>query len=325
MEIFDSFQGVKIIVVGDVMIDRYLRGSATRISPEAPVPVVALESAEDRLGGAANVALNIQALGAVPYLFSVVGDDPDGAAFTALLQKNGMTTDGIITAAGRKTTVKTRIVAGAQQLLRIDHESLEDIDDQTADELVGRVQSFLTGQPTGALIFQDYNKGVLTERTIGAILRMTDLLNVPTAVDPKKKNFLAYQKATLFKPNLKEIREASAFPIAPTASSLGQAADFLRAKMLNRYIMITLSEKGLYIDDGKEKIMAPTQTRQVADVSGAGDTVIAIAALALAAQLNIREIADLSNLAAGQVCSKTGVVPVDLASLKTAYLLKKTP
>lgn len=299
------------MIVGDVMLDRYLTGTVSRISPEAPVPVVLHQSTEDRLGGAANVALNIRALGSVPVLCSVVGRDEDGEAFKRLLPGLGITSEGILSAAGRTTTIKTRVLGNNQQMLRIDREDTHDLSGEETALFLQNVTGLLEKRKIDIVIFQDYNKGVLTPEVIRTLIAECRKRNIPTAVDPKKANFFAYQGVDLFKPNLKEIRDSAPFPVRPEPESLKQASDFLRKSLQNRLTMITLSEKGLFLDadTGLSRIF-PTIARNVADVSGAGDTVISIAALGLAAGLDPGIIAALSNLAGGQVCESAGVVPV---------------
>lgn len=294
------------------MLDRYLTGSVSRISPEAPVPVVLHRNTEDRLGGAANVALNIRALGSRPILCSVIGEDHEGEIFRRLLPGFGIGDEGLIASRDRRTTVKTRILGNNQQMLRIDQEDTHDISDAERDALIRRIGELMDRMPIQALIFQDYNKGVLTESLIQTVTQMAQRKGVLTTVDPKRANFFAYTGVDLFKPNLKEIRDSAPFPVHSTLESLGEAAAMLRNRLNNRLTMITLSEKGLYLDGGQTTgQIFPTVPRNVADVSGAGDTVISIATLALAAQLEGRIIAALSNLAGGQVCEFPGVVPVN--------------
>ena len=319
LEIQAQFSAMHVLIVGDVMTDRYYHGKVQRISPEAPVPVVEWQRTEDRLGGAANVALNIKALGATAWLFSVVGKDTEGGCFQKLLTANGLATRGILPSANRSTTVKTRIMAGTQQMLRLDAETVADLDDETQAVFVQKIRDFLDVQQVDIIIFQDYNKGVLSLKTIRDVLLEAVRRDIPTAVDPKRTNFLAYRQATLFKPNLKEIRDAVPFPIETDAASLAKAAAYLHEQIGNRLTMITLSEKGLFLMENtkgsSEGKIYPTQPRSISDVSGAGDTVISVAALGLAAGLSFADVAVLSNLAGSQVCEKAGVVPVDLGQL----------
>ncbi len=317
-DLFDQLAQVNVLIIGDVMIDRYWHGKVNRISPEAPVPVVELRNTEDRLGGAANVALNIKAMGATPYLFSVIGSDTEGGDFLNLMTKNDLPTVGIVASDKRVTTVKTRIMAGTHQMLRVDSEITNDLDDAFRFVFLTKIKYFLEKQNINVIIFQDYNKGVLSLTTIQDIMSEAVRLNIPTAVDPKRHNFLSYKNATLFKPNLKEIRDAIPFDIKPELESLQAATAFLNSELANRYTMITLSSKGLFLDDKNTEgsKIYPTQPRNIADVSGAGDTVISVAALCLALGLDSDTIAQLSNLAGSQVCEVAGVVPVNRVQLK---------
>jgi D-glycero-beta-D-manno-heptose-7-phosphate kinase len=315
-----NFKNQAIVIVGDVMLDRYLFGAVTRISPEAPVPVVLHKKTEDRLGGAANVALNVAALGGIPYLCSVVGNDDGALILEKMLPQLGISGQGIIRSDARKTTLKTRIIGNNQQMLRIDHEDTHELLEMEAQKLLTKVIQILEESSCKVLVFQDYNKGVLTADLIQKILIETKKRGIKTVVDPKKDNFFAYQGVDLFKPNLKEIREAVPFEVLPNAESLQKTCDYLRKKINNRLTMITLSEKGLYLELQNQGAIYPTQSRNIADVSGAGDTVISIAALGLAAEMDLQDIAILSNLAGGQVCEFPGVVPVNIGMLETEFL-----
>lgn len=331
-DLFDKLAQAHVLIVGDVMIDRYWHGKVNRISPEAPVPVVELQRTEDRLGGAANVALNIRAMGATPYLFSVIGADTEGADFLDLMTKNDLPTVGIIQSDERKTTVKTRIMAGTQQMLRVDSEITSELNETLQQHFLSKLIAFLDKQQIDVLIFQDYNKGILSLKTIQYVMNEAVKRQIPTTVDPKKHNFLSYQKATFFKPNLKEIRDAVTFEVKPEITSLQQATTFLNDKLTNRYTMITLSEKGLFLDDAhtpKSEVenpetswggkIYPIQPRNISDVSGAGDTVISVASLCLAMGFDAEIIAKLSNLAGSQVCEVAGVVPVNREQLKQEW------
>lgn len=319
-DILQQLENHRILVIGDVMLDRYLTGTVTRISPEAPVPVVLQRDSEDRLGGAANVALNIFALGGQPVLCSVIGADDDGIIFQKILPGSGISPAGLVASPLRRTTVKTRILGNNQQMLRIDREDTHDISSSEAELLVAKVQSLLDEGDIRAIIFQDYNKGVLTPGVIAAVIEKARQRGILTAVDPKKANFFAYRGVDLFKPNLKEIRDSTPFPVYANEESLEEAAAFLQGRLENRLTMITLSEKGLFLDAGSGPgHIYPTVPRKVADVSGAGDTVIGVAALGLAAGLDLGVIAALSNLAGGQVCEYPGVVPVQRALLEQEF------
>lgn len=316
-EIFEKTDGMHVIIIGDVMIDRYLTGSVNRISPEAPVPVVLHQSTDNRLGGAANVALNIQALGAIPLLCGFAGNDSDGRLLAeGLLTKTGLISEGICISSERRTTVKTRVLGNAQQMLRIDTEDTHELSTEETNLLLGRVRGLLARYPVRAMILQDYNKGVLTEHVISETIKMAKEKGIFVAVDPKKQHFLSYRGADLFKPNLKEIRESTPFPVATTLESLERAASFLGEQLNNRYTMLTLSEHGLYLKGDGAGALYPTVPRKIADVSGAGDTVISIAALCLSVGIDEATVARLSNLAGGQVCEVPGVVPVNRAVLE---------
>ena len=315
--IFKSFTTKNVLIVGDVMIDRYWYGKVDRISPEAPVPIVEFQKSEDRLGGAANVALNVKALGATPYLFSILGKDTEGDDFENIMLRNQLSTEGLVYSTERKTTVKTRIIAGTQQMLRVDSEITHDISEADCHFFVKKIKDFMDKTPIDVIVLQDYNKGVLSALGIDSVMKLAQKHQIPTVVDPKKKNFLAYKGITLFKPNLKEIREAVPFEVKPTVESLQKATDYLRTHIGQQQTMITLSEKGLYLEQNKKGgEIYPTHARNIADVSGAGDTVVSIAALSLAALLQKDMVALLSNLAGGQVCETAGVVPINLEQLK---------
>ncbi|MCR9287090.1 MAG: bifunctional ADP-heptose synthase [Bacteroidetes bacterium] len=309
--IFDAFNSVKVLVIGDVMIDRYLIGNVTRISPEAPVPIIDSLEEEERLGGAANVALNISALGAKPILCSVIGHDKSGVRYLEIMQENGLETAGIIQSRRRITTSKTRVIAGGQHLLRVDREHKNDLEEIDETVFLESVIKILDTQKIDVILFQDYNKGVLTKKVIKEVISKSHGLQIPTVVDPKFKNFWNYNGVTLIKPNLKEIRDALNQEVLVTLDSLDKACQKLMERLENRISLITLSEYGIYFNEGKDGKILPTKSRDIADVCGAGDTVISTTALGIAIGLGVAEIAKLANLAGGQVCEKVGVVQVD--------------
>ena len=297
------------------MVDAYLWGSVSRISPEAPVPVVAISKRENRLGGAANVALNIIALGATPILCGVIGNDSKGETFQLLLSESNLSNEGIIVDDKRKTTSKTRVISAAHHLLRVDEESTENISQVTENLLLLKISKLIDSKKIDIIILEDYNKGVLTEKVIISIIALAKSKNIPVSVDPKKSNFFKYQGATLFKPNLKEFMEGTKIEGQPFhLQTLQQQAKKFKSDLDIHKILITLSEKGALIC-GEQEIHVPAEVRNIADVSGAGDTVIAVASLALASGLNDAQIVWISNLAGGLVCEKVGVVPVDKAQL----------
>jgi len=325
-QIFSDFTRLKVLIIGDVMVDAYTWGKVDRISPEAPVPILSVKRRENRLGGAANVALNIQALGATPLLCGVVGDDAAGENFVGLLKKQGIATEGIISSQHRVTTLKERMIGGAQQLLRVDAESDTLLNPRENADLMQAISTLLP--QADVVVFQDYDKGVLDASRIATIIQQAEKHDIPTAVDPKIRNFLHYQGATLFKPNLKELKEGLqptgfAWPETITAENVRQliasASEKFRSLTQVKNTLITLSEKGVFIDAtyrGKEeKHLLPAHIRQIADVSGAGDTVVSIAALCLALHLPPELLAGLANLGGGLVCESVGVVPIDKSRL----------
>jgi rfaE bifunctional protein kinase chain/domain len=292
------------------MIDSYVWGFTDRISPEAPVPVVNVQRRENRMGGAANVALNVAALGATPVLCAVVGQEADGDTFFSLLEQRGLPAEGMVRSASRMTTVKHRILAGSQQLLRVDAETTVPLNEEEQISLWGKIEQLLP--QAHVVIFEDYDKGVLSEELIGKIVELAHKHQIPTVVDPKKRNFWAYRGVSLFKPNLKELRDGLNLEVVGNQrESLEYALERLREKMPVEACMVTLSQYGLFISDFQEKHLLPAHRREIADVSGAGDTVVSIAALCLAAGADWLTTGSLANLGGGLVCETLGVVPID--------------
>lgn len=314
--LFQKFNQLKVAVVGDVMIDAYLLGKVTRVSPEAPVPVVNLTKHEERLGGAANVALNLVALGAQPIMCSCVGADKDGDLLMRLLDAAGISNAGIIKSSARMTTVKTRVLGNNQHLLRIDAEQTSPINQDEETELIDKVKSIIENG-VDVVIFEDYNKGVLTPRVIHELITFANNKGVITSVDPKKDNFFEYKNVTLFKPNLKELIEGTGFDFSfkdnPTA--INDAIAILESKLSNAISFVTLSEFGVFIKDHNEQFQIAAHLRNIADVSGAGDTVISVASLCLAAGAPIKKVAEIANIAGGLVCEQTGVVSINKTTL----------
>lgn len=311
-EILAAFKTKRILVIGDVMIDAYMLGKVHRVSPEAPVPIVSLDSQEQRLGGAANVALNLQSMGATPILCSLVGADKEGQILRELLEVQNMLSSGIVTSENRVTTVKTRVIGNNQQLLRIDAEDTHALNKQEEQDFLASVQKTIETEKIDAIIFEDYNKGLLTPAVIEGIIALAKKHGIPTTVDPKKDNFLAYKGVTLFKPNLKELKEGVGIDCSFLKRDLfDQAVEILEKTLGNAITFVTLSEHGVYIKDDERKHHAPAHLRNIADVSGAGDTVISVATLCLTTELSIESIAELSNLAGGLVCEKSGVVSIE--------------
>ncbi len=310
------------MVIGDVMLDTYLYGSTNRISPEAPVPVVEITHQQDCPGGAANVAINLRAIGAKVTLCGLVGDDHEGKILKELLEEASVACHFLAKIKTRPTTHKNRIVSRGQQMLRFDREQKDELKGLEASQLKEAALAAIAEGPQ-VVILQDYNKGVLFEDLIVAVMAACAQRNIPVAVDPKKHNFFAYQGASLFKPNLKEVREALNTNVDPTVhTSLQSAAMQLMNKLQAKQVMITLSEHGVFIADETSANKTNAHARNIVDVSGAGDTVIAVGALCLSAGLSIAEIAHLTNLAGGLVCEKQGVASISseeliLEALKT--------
>ena len=314
--IFNSFNDMKVAIVGDVMIDSYVMGKVHRMSPEAPVPVLLLDKEEHRLGGAANVALNLKALGAEVYLCSVIGTDTAAMKFQLLLSEAKIQNQEIIQSDDRKTTVKTRVLSGTQHVLRIDQEDTCDLSETLEDALIQATKRRID-MGIDALIFEDYNKGVLTHRVITELIAYAKEKGVKTTVDPKKDNFLSYRGVNLFKPNLKEIKEGLDvnIDVVNKPDSIVDGAKQLRDKLNHELTLITLSEHGVFVENGTTWEIIPAHLREITDVSGAGDTVIAVATLCLIAGLSPTEIAAIANLSGGLVCEHSGVVSVDKVAL----------
>lgn len=311
-ELFERFNSLNILIIGDVMMDSYLWGSVDRISPEAPVPVISVKKKENRLGGAANVALNVQSLGATPLICAVVGNDPEGDIFLNLLEGQGLSTEGIIRLESRPTTVKTRVIGHNQQMLRIDAETDEELKPDDSEKLLSKIQEIVANRHIDAIIFEDYDKGVLGKELIEKVVSDAAKRNIITVVDPKKRNFLHYKGVTLFKPNLKELREGLKVEInTQQPGDLENAADQLQLTLNAGSIMVTLSELGVYMQSANGRRIIPAHIRKIADVSGAGDTVIATAALCLAAGIDEFKTAAVANLAGGLVCEHVGVISIN--------------
>jgi rfaE bifunctional protein kinase chain/domain len=316
----ESFSKLKVLVIGDVILDAYYRGKVERISPEAPVPVLDIHSKEYRLGGAANVALNVKDLGADCTVCSVIGQDDAGSRLKDLMQTEQLPLDGLIETSQRPTTVKTRLVSGFSQLLRMDEEVTAEVDAQDEERLLERILQLIESNQPDAIIFEDYDKGAITPKVISTVIAAAQAKSIPVTVDPKRKHFFAYAGVSLFKPNLKELKEGLGLPQLKSApEALEDAFQQLNERMQVNAALFTLSEHGVYITDGEQSEHIPAVKRSIADVSGAGDTVIATATCALASGLGMAEIAFLSNLAGGWVCQFPGVV-----SIKQGDLLAET-
>ena len=313
--ILNSFKEKKVLVLGDLMLDRYLTGQVSRLSPEAPVPVVDIENEYSRLGGAANVGNNIMALGGTPLLIGIVGDDHSGQELKNIMSKQGFVTDGILTDPGRPTTVKTRVIANNQHVVRTDKEVKTEINSEISTSIKEVFSQFLN--EVDAVIIQDYNKGLITKELIEYGVSAAKDLNKIVTVDPKFDHFFDFLNVTVFKPNRGEAEEALGKKIR-TDEQVIEAAHILFDRLNCLCLMITLGERGMAIfNQNREVQFIPTQARKVHDVSGAGDTVISSVTLSLSAGASFEESAILANYAAGIVCAEVGIVPI------TAELLKK--
>ena len=321
-QIFQSFTNVTALIVGDVMLDSYIWGAVERISPEAPVPIVTVKKKDYRLGGAANVALNIHALGGKPILCALIGQDEDGAKLMHRLDDRAISKEGIVISKSRPTTVKTRVIASDQHVVRVDEESDAEVNEQEEKMMLDRIEKLLPD--CQVVVFEDYDKGALNTNIIEKTIQWAKERGIPTVVDPKKRNFHAYKNVTLFKPNLKELREGLKVEVeARNQAQVANAVELLKAKLHAEGVMVTLSEHGVYIDFQHEKIKLPAHVREIADVSGAGDTVISIVALCVALKLSPSLIASLSNLGGGLVCEHVGVVPIDKSEFLAEAIAEK--
>jgi D-glycero-beta-D-manno-heptose-7-phosphate kinase len=311
-QIFERFNQMRVIVIGDAMVDTYLWGKVERVSPEAPIPIVSVTDRESRLGGAANVSLNIQSLGAVPVLFSVVGDDDKGRKFKKMIGKNNLADYGIFVDPARITTVKSRIIGKGQHIARVDEESTEFISPELELKILDGIRTEIENHQVHVIIFVDYDKGVITPTLFEEVNKLAKAKGIPIAVDPKKRNFNCYKDIELFKPNFKEFIDGTGLPIKKgDLEALREAAHSIKEKQNFKLIFITLSEMGVFISNGVKEQYYPAVIRHIADVSGAGDSVISVASLAMAAKLSPKTMALMSNIAGGLVCENLGVVPVN--------------
>ena len=313
-ELFDSFNRQTIMIIGDVMLDVYMKGKVERISPEAPVPIVSVTETFSRLGGAANVAQNLKGLGAKPILCSIIGNDDKSNELLSLMSEQNMTTSGIVKSDERITTRKVRIISNNAQMLRVDTENTFDLTEKEHSLLMTEIKNIINNEKIDGIILQDYNKGVLTENIIREVVAIANEKNIPVGVDPKKKNFLSYKNVTLFKPNLKELREGLGITVKDESiDDITNAIDLLHKELNCKYIMTTLSERGVLIKDYDTNTChhIPAHLRKIADVSGAGDTVLSVAMLCLVCKQEAYNIAALSNLAGGLVCEELGAVSIN--------------
>ncbi len=326
LHLLDRMHGLRALVIGDAMLDHYITGAVHRISPEAPVPVVQHQQETFQLGGAANVVQNLVALGAEVTLCTVIGADEQGGVLLDRLRQITPHTSAIIASLTRPTTVKTRIIGNGQQMLRIDREVTHELSAGETAELLRAIAKEIDQNAIDVIIFEDYDKGVVTAELITSVAAYAAETRIPVVVDPKHRNLLNYRNVRLLKPNFKELCDAVPFSVEKTPKSLKKATDYLRSRLEHHTTLVTLSEQGVWIDDGQHGKLYPTRKVQVADVSGAGDTVMSIIALAVCLGAEPDQLALLANLAGGQVCEKNGVVPVNkkelIAEIKRLELRK---
>ena len=321
--IFRSFGRTRVLVVGDVILDEYITGVVNRMSPEAPVPLLRREAQTFHLGGAANVAHSIKQLGAEPILCSVVGQDDAGQQIRGLLEAAQISTDTLLEDSTYVTSLKTRFLSKGHHLLRMDRELDEPIAPAVAEALV--VAATAQVAACDVVLFQDYDKGVLSPAVIEAIIGAAKKRGCPVVVDPKHRNFFAYEGATLFKPNLRELCEA--LRISPTGTdikALSAAAQQLRARLQLEQVMVTLSAEGIFLQEAAAEWLVPSIVRHVVDVSGAGDAVISVVSLCCACQVNPVDMVLMANVAGGWVCEQTGVAAIDHATLQALVQTRLT-
>lgn len=310
-QLFADIANLKVAVIGDVMLDTYWWGHVERISPEAPVPIVAVTNREKRIGGAANVALNIKSLGADVSILSVLGNDEDGTQLKNLLEEKGIEARYLLTSEERITTNKIRIISRNQQMMRLDAEHTNDLSEGDEESLIFQITKFVEQKLPDIVILEDYNKGTLTKRVIQQTIALCNEKNIPTSVDPKRKNFFAFKNATLFKPNLHEVfTSLNMLPEEISPKTLRQIHEKLHKELYHSISLITLSEKGIFFQDIESDQIIPSHRRNIADVSGAGDTVIAVASLVYASTKSIRLAAEIANIAGGIVCEEVGTAAI---------------
>ncbi len=315
-EIVEGFQGKNIVIIGDLMLDEYLSGKVTRISPEAPVPIVEIDHEFIRLGGAANVALNLAALGCSPRLIGLCGEDAMAIKLLELLEESHIEGDGLVRSQTRPTTIKTRIIGDNQHIARVDKEITAYADESERKALKARIDLLL--RSAEAVIIEDYNKGVLTPGVIEYTTQQCRLNDIPVFVDPKFTNFMLYKGVTLFKPNVKEAQQALARSF-DNEEHVRDAGEALRKTLHAENILLTRGSRGMSLFEKNGDVThIPTKARKVADVSGAGDTVIGTLTAAFCGGATMREASILANIAAGVVVEEVGIIPITRQGLLDA-------
>ncbi|HQI42018.1 MAG TPA: D-glycero-beta-D-manno-heptose-7-phosphate kinase [Ignavibacteriaceae bacterium] len=313
LELKKNLKGKRIAVIGDMMLDIYFWGDVKRISPEAPVPVLEVENELYRFGGAANCALNITTLSGIAEPVGVIGYDSYGTVFNSLLNEQKINRNGIIEDDSRPTTTKTRVIADSQHIVRIDKENKEVLNKNIQNKIFEYVSSIIKN--LDGIILQDYNKGVLSSSLIKQLIKLANKNGVIITVDPKFNNFFEYKNVTVFKPNRKEAEDVLGVRIK-TDKDISFAGNELLKKLNAKNVLLTLGEGGIAVfEKNKPEMRMPTKARKVADVSGAGDTVISTLTIALAAGADIYEASYLANYAGGLVCEEVGIVPIEIDKL----------
>jgi rfaE bifunctional protein kinase chain/domain len=317
-QLLGAMKGKKIAVIGDLMLDRYIWGRVSRISPEAPVPIVDMESEQVRLGGAANVAQNIKSLGGHPHLLGVVGEDNSGKALIDMLGEQSFPIDGILTDPSRPTTVKTRVIAHDQHVVRIDREDKNDISSPIQKRLLEILRRIIAD--VDGIVIEDYNKGVLSKHVIKETIALGTTHKKVITVDPKFNNFFEYKDVTVMKPNRKEIEEVLGVRLR-SRDEINATGKMLLQKLNAENVLLTLGEQGMSLFESNGDIShISTKALNVADVSGAGDTVIATLSMSLAAGASMKEAVSVANFAGGIVCGYVGIIPIDPHELKRTIL-----
>ena len=310
--ILNNAKGKTIAVIGDVMLDRYFWGSVTRISPEAPVPVIDVEKESVHLGGAANVAANLKSLGLETLLCGVIGNDNSGKSFVDVAAQRGINPDGLFIDGNRPTTVKTRIIGNNQQIARIDREVRENISSEGLTYILNNLNNI---NDLSGIILQDYNKGTITKELIQKVMDFSKLKDIPVYVDPKRDNFFLYKGVTVVKPNRKEAQQALGLALRNETEVISAGKKLL--ELLNcENVLITLGAEGMMLFEKNGTISSvPTKARHIADVSGAGDTAIATLSATISGGANVQEASAMANYASGIVCEKPGIVSIEIQEL----------
>lgn len=309
-----------VFVVGDVMLDKYILGVVNRISPEAPVPVLDVNKKSERPGGAANVALNLYGLQLHTILFSVIGKDDSADSLLNYLEKAGLSSEGIIKSSSRRTSQKIRVMSNGQHLLRIDEEDAHSLSLEEEKVFLAHILSLWGKYKPQGIVLQDYNKGVLTPFIINSLISMAKKMDIPIIVDPKDLHFWDYQGVTIFKPNKKEIQKKIPFLFENNISDLKRVSDYIFDKLDCEISVITLGEDGLWIADRSSCFWIKGIKQEISDVCGAGDAVISSLVWSLFKQVDLEKMGNIANAAGAQVCSRSGVVSLELQSFSSYYL-----